>query len=111
MRKRIWLVSLLVVVLSLSSLPVLAQGYDFGGKTVTFVGWVDNLEDVENSGKLAEAEALFNVKIERVIVPQDDYQAQLTARLMSGDSEYDVWRMTQDQSWFFSMAGQNSCCQ
>ena len=106
MRKRIWFVSLLVVVLSLSSLPVLAQGYDFGGKTVTFVGWVDNLEGVENSGKLAEAEALFNVKIERVIVPQDDYQAQLTARLMSGDSEYDVWRMTQDQSWFFSMAGQ-----
>ncbi|NLM38842.1 MAG: hypothetical protein GX205_02215, partial [Firmicutes bacterium] len=69
MRKSIWTALLLVVVLSLSNLPVLAQEYDFGGKTVTFVGWVDNLESLENSGKVAEAEALFNVKIERVIVP------------------------------------------
>lgn len=98
MTRKIWLTALLIVVLSLASLPALAQQYDFGGKTVTFVGWVDNLDGLEIAGRLAEAEALFNVKIERVLVPQDDYQAQLTARLLSGDSEYDVWRMTQNES-------------
>ena len=106
MTRKIWLTALLIVVLSLASLPALAQQYDFGGKTVTFVGWVDNLDGLEIAGRLAEAEALFNVKIERVLVPQDDYQAQLTARLLSGDSEYDVWRMTQNESWFLSMASQ-----
>lgn len=98
MTRKIWLTALLIVVLSLASLPALAQQYDFGGKTVTFVGWVDNLDGLEIAGRLAKAEALFNVKIERVLVPQDDYQAQLTARLLSGDSEYDVWRMTQNES-------------
>ena len=106
MTRKIWLTALLIVVLSLASLPALAQQYDFGGNTVTFVGWVDNLDGLEIAGRLAEAEALFNVKIERVLVPQDDYQAQLTARLLSGDSEYDVWRMTQNESWFLSMASQ-----
>lgn len=96
----------LAIVFALAATPVFAQQYDFGGKTVTFIGWVDNLEEVEKTGRLAEAERLFNVKINRELASQDDYQAILTARLMSGDSEYDVWRFTNHAEWFFSMAGQ-----
>ena len=102
------LVVALVLVLGLSALPVFAQDYDFGGKTVTFIGWVDNLEEKEKDGTLAEAEAKFNVKIKREILPQEDYQAGLMSRLISGDSEYDVWRMTQYNPWFLSLASQDA---
>ena len=102
------LVVALVLVLGLAALPVLAQEYDFGGKTVTFIGWVDNLEGLEKDGTLAEAEAKFNVKINREILAQEDYQAGLMSRLISGDSEYDVWRMTQYNPWFLSLAAQDA---
>lgn len=102
------LIIALVLVLGLSTLPVLAQQYDLGGKTVTFVGWVDNLEGPEKDGRVAEAEKLFNCKIERIILDQDNYQESLMARLISGDSEYDVWRMASQPPWFLSLAAQDA---
>src|SRR5690554_1759655 len=102
------MVLVLVLVLGLVAVPAFAQEYDFGGKTVTFTGWVNNLEGVEASGRLAEAEELFNVKLEHVILDQDNYQESLMARLISGDSEYDVWRMASQPSWFLSLAAQDA---
>lgn len=102
------LVIALVMSLCLSTLPVFAQSYDFGGKTVSFVGWSDNLEEHVKSGRVAEAEAKFNVKIVHEGVPFDDYLETLTSRLISGDSEYDVWRMAPEEPWFLSLASQGS---
>lgn len=102
------LVIALVLVLGLAAFPVFAQQYDFGGKTVTFTGWVNNLEGHEKSGRLAEAEELFNVKITSIQLDQDTYHESLTARLISGDSEYDVWLMPSQPPWFISFASQGS---
>lgn len=102
------LILVLVLALCFTAVPAFAQQYDLGGKTVTFTGWVNNLEDAEASGRLAEAEELFNVKIEHVILDQDNYQEALMARLISGDSEYDVWRMASQPPWFLSLAAQGA---
>ncbi len=102
------LVMALLLVLVLSAVPVLAKEYDFGGKTVTFIGWIDNLEEARDEGRVAEAEELFNVKIENMLADQEEYQEILTARLISGDSEYDVWRMASQPPWFLSLAAQDS---
>ncbi|MFB5066838.1 MAG: hypothetical protein ACE3NC_06625 [Candidatus Wallacebacter cryptica] len=74
---------------------------DFGGKTVTIqirdVDWV-----IHNGGKplderIAEAEELFNVKIETATFGWFD---ALMARIMSGDSTYDIFRFNHRSGYF-----------
>lgn len=65
---------------------------DFGGKTVTIVR--GGLPDEE---RVAEAEKLFNVKIERF---RYDNVEHLMSRIMSGDSALDIIRMPHRQGYF-----------
>lgn len=65
---------------------------DFGGRTVTIIrGGLPSEE------RLAEAEELFNVKIEALRIESPDV---MTARIMSGDSTMDIIRMPHRQGYF-----------
>ncbi|NLJ75044.1 MAG: extracellular solute-binding protein [Firmicutes bacterium] len=61
--------------------------FDLGGETVYLWCWYDiGIEE-----RIAEAEELFNVKIE---LPQVGWETQTDtymSRLLAGDSEYDIW--------------------
>ncbi len=65
---------------------------DFGGKTVTIVR--GGLPDEE---RVAEAEKLFNVKIETTRIENADL---MTSRIMAGDSALDIIRMPHRQGYF-----------
>ncbi len=65
---------------------------DFGGKTVTIVR--GGLPDEE---RVAEAEKLFNVKIETTRIENADL---MTSRIMAGDSALDIIRMPHSQGYF-----------
>lgn len=73
--------------------------YDFGGQTVTICHWnKENLlprfdEGGLAEGRLAEAEKLFNCKIEFDGVLYNDIGEWYLARLMSGASRNDIWRV------------------
>jgi len=73
--------------------------YDFKGQTVYFCSWVPGvpgrfLEGGEAEGRLEQAEALFNVKIEFIAPGAYDQIGQAyIARLMAGESVRDVWHL------------------
>lgn len=78
---------------------------DFGGKTVTVIvrdlDWV-----VHNGGKpteerIAEAEALFNVKIETGTFNNIE---ELQSRIMANDSAYDIFRFNHRSGYFQLLA-------
>ena len=82
---------------------------DFGGKTVTVIvrdlDWV-----VHNGGKpteerIAEAEALFNVKIETGTFNNIE---ELQSRIMANDSAYDIFRFNHRSDT--SNCSQQACC-
>jgi multiple sugar transport system substrate-binding protein len=95
MRTRCALATLLILVCLIAA-PVLAAEYDLGGKTVSFVSWGNVLGGFQEGGmfegRLEEAEALFNCKIVRVPAAYANLEDVWTARLLSGDSKYDVWQ-------------------
>lgn len=111
MKKYVWLV-LLVCVLLMSG-TVFASDYqprpgvlspeevDFGGKTVTImirdVDWVIHNGGKPTSERIAEAEQLFNVKIQTDTFSWFD---GLTARVMAGDSTYDIFRFNHRSGYF-----------
>lgn len=91
----------------LGSAALAATGeFDLGGKTITVVAAVDKLEGARNEGKLAEAEALFNCKLESLVLSVDTIVESLVTRLISGDSEYDVWGIDNDN--FFDLVGRDA---
>lgn len=80
---------------------------DFGGATVTFVLHHDNLaafyEGGARAGRLEEAKELFNIGDIQVV--QVDWAAVGEAalnRYLSGDSQYDIWRVPHNS--FFQLA-------
>lgn len=83
--------------------PGAAASYHLKGKTVTFVGWWNLLDKFEpgkeREGGLEEAERKLNCRIEVKPLNLDDYTSLLMTRLLSGDSEYDVWLMNHDFFW------------
>src|SRR5690554_5165991 len=87
--KKFQVLTVLLVVGLLFGSVVSANTIDLGGKTITIVGGVDKLESQRKSGLVAEAEALFNVKIETLVVPADQAVETMVTRLISGDAEYD----------------------
>lgn len=116
--KRIQCIGTLVVVLALTLIangfalaadyriqgkPIdFSQEFDFGGQTVTFVGHYDMLAWDEsasltdrmssvNPARVKEAEEKFNCKIESLVVPHNEVAATRMARLLSGESAYDIW--------------------
>lgn len=98
--KRFQVLALLLVVGLMFTSVASAQNIDFGGKTVTFVGGVDKLEDQRKSGLVAQAEEMFNVKIEVLTVPADQAVETMVTRLISGDSEYDVWAIDNGDTFY-----------
>ncbi len=103
----------LVCVLLLVSGTVLASDYqprpgvlspeevDFGGKTVTIlvrdVDWVIYNGGKPNAERVAEAEQLFNVKIQTESFSAYD---ALVARIMAGDAGYDIFRFNHRSGYF-----------
>lgn len=110
MRTKLSLVMVICAVLMISSAVgaytprpgVLSpEEVDFGGETVTImirdVDWV-----IHNGGKplderVREAEELFNVKIETATFGWFD---QVMARIMAGDSTYDIFRFNHRSGYF-----------
>jgi len=80
-----------------------AQQYDLGGATVSFVGWEDVLgwfyEGAPYEGRLEEAGQIFNCKIQIVPTTWAECEQFMMTRLISGDSAYDVWNITNHQFW------------
>ena len=80
-----------------------AQQYDLGGATVSFVGWEDVLgwfyEGAQYEGRLEEAGQIFNCKIQCVPTTWAECEQFMMTRLISGDSAYDVWNITNHQFW------------
>ena len=77
-----------------------AQNIDFGGRTITFVGSVDKIEQQRNSGLVAQAEELFNCKLEVLTVPATESVELMVTRLISGDSEWDVWAIDNGDTFY-----------
>ncbi len=73
----------------------LKSSYDLGGNTVTYVSWTaERIKNYFNDdpvvkGRLEEAEKKFNCKFD--FLQTRDIPATNMARLMAGDSGYDVW--------------------
>lgn len=71
---------------------------DFGGKTVTIIrGGLPAPE------RVAEAEALFNVKLDALRLENAD---QIMARIMAGDSKYDIIRAPHREGYFTLVAAE-----
>lgn len=80
---------------------------DFGGATVTFVLHHDHLapfrEGGARAGRLEEAKELFNIgDIQVIQVDWADVGEAALNRYLSGDSQYDIWRVPHNS--FFQLA-------
>ncbi len=108
MKKKISVFSLVLVVLGIFIVLLTPAGqardlskmglkssYDLGGNTVTYVSWTaERIKNYFNNdpvvkGRLEEAEKKFNCKFD--FLQTRDIPATNMARLMAGDSGYDVW--------------------
>ena len=73
---------------------------DFGGETVTVTGMDYPFEDFEEDGdypgRLEQAKELFNVEFDFIEIEYGEMVDLHMARLMAGDSEYDLWGMGSD---------------
>lgn len=69
---------------------------DFGGKTVTIVSW-DLRRAVPTDARLAEAEELFNVKIDTLVLQDAE---QMIARILAGDAKYDICQQSHRVEYF-----------
>ena len=69
---------------------------DFGGKTVTIVS-SDFWKALPTEERMAEAEEVFNVNIETLLIDNADL---MIARIMSGDSTYDIIQQAHRVAYF-----------
>lgn len=102
MKKLIWL-TLIALLITMSG-SVLAYDFgdvDLGGETVTFVWWANHFpeDNLEIQERKAMAEEKFNCKIDMKVFGWGEYTEGLTTRLISGDSEYDIWTVFSDHFW------------
>ncbi len=96
-------VTLVLVVSATSALAYVSDRHDFGeidfkGATVTFVAHFDNLtafyEGGAHAGRLEEAKKLFNIgEIKMVATDWGSVGELALNRYLSGDSQYDIWRL------------------
>lgn len=84
----------MLLLVMLFTLPVGAEfefpEFDLGGRTVSLWCWYD----IGIPEKVAEAEELFNVKIELPQFGWDQATDTFMSRLLSGESENDIWYMS-----------------
>ena len=114
-RATILLTGILVLALAVTGLAYEADydfgEVDFGGETVTFVGWYDYLEDFreggEYAGRLEEAKERFNIgEVEYLAGEWDGLTDLMMSRLMGGDAGYDIWMVHGDP--YMELMGQNA---
>lgn len=122
MRKKAILV--LVGMLFLSLVVILPEGqardltklglkpsYNLGGATVTYISWTaDRMKNYFNEdpvvkGRLTEAEKKFNCKIQ--FLQTRDIPATNMARLLAGDSAYDLWH-TQTRIGYYELVSEGA---
>src|SRR5690554_1952770 len=107
MRKKgfvlVLLLSLLVVV---NGIGLAAGGqdatwgdFDLGGRTITFVTY----PEYNNEEKIELVEEMFNCKIQIHKVDSWENPEQHMARLLSGDSEWDIWQLSHPA--YFDLVG------
>ena len=85
---------------------------DFEGETVTYVGYYDPFEawfyeGGHYPGRLEEAKEIFNIgEIEFLEVPWGEEMTEnQMARLMAGDSRYDIWMTILGEYWSMASEG------
>lgn len=106
MKARLSLVMVLVAIVAVAGIGM-AYDYDnldFGGKTITFLYF--DPTNVLDEDVLAEAQQRFNFTFQYQVVGWDEYTEMAMARLLAGDSEYDVWMMGQPH--FVQLVGNNA---
>ena len=77
---------------------------DFEGETVSYVMFYDHFEEFkeggEYAGRLEEAKEKFNIgDIEYLHVAWGDTQDLMMSRLLSGESNYDMWMLPHRDVW------------
>lgn len=116
--KPIGSIMLALALVLFSSQLLAAQGYfgtdyDFNGRTITICNFGTPgipgrfLEGGVAQGRLEEAEKLFNVKIEFNTVHYSELADNYMTRLMSGDSEWDVW-FVQNRIAYYPLVSQGA---
>jgi hypothetical protein len=80
---------------------------DFGGKTVTIVS-SDFWKALPTEERMAEAEEVFNVNIETLLIDNADL---MIARIMSGDSTYDIIQQAHRVAYFLWLLRECCCLQ
>jgi len=106
MRARLLLGAVLATIIAFAGVSM-AYDYDsldFGGKTITFLYF--DPTNVLDEDVLAEAQQRFNFTFRYEVVGWDEYVEMAMARLLAGDSEYDVWMMGQPH--FVQLVGNNA---
>ncbi len=112
---RFALVMLMVLALSSMAFAYESDRMDFGpidfkGATVTFVAHFDNLEAFyeggARAGRLEEAKKLFNIgEIKMVTAGWGEVGEVALNRYLSGDSNYDIWRLPHNSYFMLATRG------
>jgi multiple sugar transport system substrate-binding protein len=103
---------LMVLVLVLGCVAVAgAQDYDLGGRTITFVGWVNPLPVFDNEGglyygRLVEAQEKFNVRFNYITAAWANATEVYMSRYMAGESTLDIWEI--DLAHFWSLVSKGA---
>ncbi len=109
LRTKLVAMAILVMVVMSGSAAV-AREYDLGGATVAVLGWGNSLATFEAGGRyegrLDEAREMFNCEFESVPIDWMTGTDTMMARLLSGDSAYDMWVASSYHFW--KIVGQNA---
>ncbi|MGB4044466.1 MAG: extracellular solute-binding protein [Halanaerobiales bacterium] len=105
--KRVFVLVLALGILMAASLTGFAAQYDLGGATVNYVTFVTHVFDdfPEIQERMAMAEEKFNCKINIVRSSWGQEEADQMKRLLSGESQYDIWRV--ETANIYRLAAQN----
>ena len=87
------ILSLVVLLVAVATAVASAAQFDLGGKTVTIISNADVFASENMQIRRAEVEAQFNCKLVGLPVAMAEAPEVITARVMAGDSTYDVYVM------------------
>ncbi|MFW5980974.1 MAG: ABC transporter substrate-binding protein [bacterium] len=96
------LITLFLALTLIFGITIIASAdiYDFGGETIYFHGGLGPFGEGEIfEGRLEEAEDKFNVNIESENMNWEDTTEELMARLLSGESTNDIYKLQSRQWW------------
>ena len=91
--RKMFILSVVVLLVAAATTVVSAAQFDLGGKTVTIISNTDVFASEDMQVRQAEVEAEFNCKLVGLPVAMAEAAEVITARVMAGDSTYDVYIM------------------